>query len=127
MKTIYLVCGGYVCGFIAGISWKLSNRGLTLAITLTAVVGMIGLGVMSALQDNRVLYGMTAVKIMMNGFGRYVIIKASDPTLGWSGSQWVPVNGLGFPCGDWQVSNLDTVEHAILYALRFKFIPVEAN
>ncbi len=50
-------------------------------------------------------------------FNRWVVLKADDLSLGWSGSQWVPLYG------NVQVSNFDTDFDAIMYALDCGFEP----
>jgi ribosomal protein L37E len=53
--------------------------------------------------------------LCQNGFGRWVIINASDPGFAWSGSRWIPqVHGM--PSGGVQISNFDTKEDAFLGA-----------
>jgi hypothetical protein len=59
---------------------------------------------------------MTYVLLYQNIFERWIVVRADNPDLAWSGSAWVPMNG------DVAISNLDSWEEAAAYAESFGFI-----
>lgn len=61
------------------------------------------------------------VTIKQNLFERFIIVRADNPFLAWSGSRWVPVTLGGWPTGPAQVSNLETYKEALVYADQFGF------
>ena len=61
------------------------------------------------------------VNIKRNEFGRYMVVKVPEGRHAWSGSRWVPIDNMGFPTGQTQVSNFETMEEATRYAIELGF------
>lgn len=53
--------------------------------------------------------------VVRTDFGRFIIIKESDPTLAWTGSLWDKHIG-GVPMGEAQIANFDSEAEARQYA-----------
>jgi hypothetical protein len=73
---------------------------------------MLGLGILSGRHDAERAPRPVEVMIKKTAFDRYVIVRATNSDQGWSGSRWVPVDGMGFPAGQFQVSNFQSREYA---------------
>jgi len=56
------------------------------------------------------------VFVKRNCFDRWIVVAVDNPSMGWSGSRWVPINEFGLPAGLAQVSNLETAHAARQYA-----------
>ena len=56
-------------------------------------------------------------KVIQGAHGRWIIVKADDPDLAWSGARWVP-HKKGLPTGGVQVCNFDGQDEATQYAKR---------
>jgi hypothetical protein len=54
-----------------------------------------------------------AVAIVHDRFERWIIALPPNLELAWSGSRWVTIDPNGFPAGDVQVTNFDTVQEAL--------------
>ncbi len=58
-------------------------------------------------------------RLVINAFYRWILVKANNASLAWSGSRWVPVDEAGLPAGDTQIANLESRESALTYAGSF--------
>lgn len=65
------------------------------------------------------------VHLKPNFLNRWIVVKAEDLSLAWSGSRWVLTDPVGFPIGGVQISNLDTYSEAKEYAESFGFEVIE--
>lgn len=70
---------------------------------------------------------MDRVRLRQNVFDRWIIIDATNESMAWSGSRFVPITVEGFPASVVQVSNLDTREDAVEYAVSSGFEVVECH
>ena len=61
------------------------------------------------------------VILCRNAFDRWIVINAGDPSLAWSGMQWVPVDRHGLPAGNTQIASLQTLQESLLYIEQFRF------
>jgi hypothetical protein len=64
---------------------------------------------------------MNRVRLRQNAFDRWIVVDATDESMAWSGSRFVPITEQGLPASNVQVSNLDTREEAAEYSASFGF------
>ena len=69
---------------------------------------------------------MFDVHLKQNAFGRWIIVAATDPTRGWSGSRFVDMDEQGFG-RNVQVSNFEKRKTAVEFARLEGFQVVEAE
>lgn len=60
------------------------------------------------------------VRLVKGAFGRWVVVAAEKPDFAWSGSAFVG-HQAGIPLSGAQVSNFETEDDALKYALSFGF------